>query len=134
MFSTMSYSAARPPISASAPCAARALPPPLRILLALLIFGELVFGTCYRLDGLPHSKIRTDDGDWVPCDNTARISHCCSSKDYCLENGLCLNAGANNYFSIQGCTDPSWPSPCVKSPQCEDNIRKQFLQRHRDHG
>lgn len=80
------------------------------------------------MDGLPYSKIRTDDGDWVPCDSSKSVSHCCSSKDYCLDNGLCLDAGANNYFSIQGCTDPSWPagSPCVTSPQCKKNLRKSF--------
>ncbi|KAK3693390.1 hypothetical protein B0T22DRAFT_505108 [Podospora appendiculata] len=88
----------------------------------LLCLADVVAGTCYKLDGTPYSKIRTDDGDWVPCDNTARISSCCSSKDYCLGNGLCLDAGANNYFSIQGCTDPSWPEPCTASPQCEHNL------------
>ncbi|KAK3392780.1 hypothetical protein B0H63DRAFT_515998 [Podospora didyma] len=83
--------------------------------------------TCYRLDGLPHTKIRPDDGDWIPCDSTATVSSCCSSKDYCLGNGLCLDAGANNYFSIQGCTDASWPQPCVSpTPKCKDNIRDEY--------
>ncbi|KAK3335241.1 hypothetical protein B0T19DRAFT_3333 [Cercophora scortea] len=94
----------------------------LAVIALLLCLADVVAGTCYKLDGSPYSKIRTDDGDWVPCDNTARISPCCSSKDYCLGNGLCLDAGANNYFSIQGCTDPSWPEPCTASPQCEHNL------------
>ncbi|KAK3341883.1 hypothetical protein B0T25DRAFT_355425 [Lasiosphaeria hispida] len=119
----MSYPSAS---AGSAPCAARVFSLALRALLAALVLSELVAGTCYRLDGLPYSKIRTDDGDWVPCNSDARISHCCSSKDYCLPNGLCLDAGANNYFSIQGCTDPSWPAPCVKSPQCQANIRDEY--------
>ncbi|KAK3936420.1 hypothetical protein QBC46DRAFT_357496 [Diplogelasinospora grovesii] len=93
------------------------------ILPVLLLAGARVSATCYRLDGLPYSKIRSDDGDWIPCDTNSRVSSCCSSKDYCMGNGLCLDAGANNYFSIQGCTDPSWPSPCISSPQCVSNIR-----------
>ncbi|KAK0624880.1 hypothetical protein B0T17DRAFT_255182 [Bombardia bombarda] len=92
-------------------------------LILSLFAADLVSGTCYKLDGAPYSRIRPDDGDWVPCDNTARVSSCCSSKDYCMGNGMCLDAGANNYFSLQGCTDPSWPAPCVTNPKCESNIR-----------
>jgi hypothetical protein len=37
-----------------------------------------------------------------------------------LGNGLCLDLASNNAFSIQGCTDPSWPNPCA-------NQFRQFL-------
>lgn len=78
---------------------------------------------CYRLDGSPFAKIRPDDGDWVPCDPAASVSTCCSVKDYCMGNGLCLDAGANNYFSIQGCTDQAWGQNCITRPECRDNLR-----------
>jgi hypothetical protein len=38
------------------------------------------------LDGTPFSKIRPDDGDWIPCDPSATASSCCSVKDYCMGN------------------------------------------------
>ncbi|KAK3329218.1 hypothetical protein B0H66DRAFT_596815 [Apodospora peruviana] len=113
-------------LSQAAATPAAPFPRLLLLLVLLAAAADLVAGTCYRIDGLPYSKIRTDDGDWIPCDNSATVSSCCSAKDYCLGNGLCLDAGANNYFSIQGCTDPSWPAPCVKTPQCEKNIQDEY--------
>ncbi|KAI1504097.1 hypothetical protein F5X99DRAFT_373433 [Biscogniauxia marginata] len=53
---------------------------------------------------------------WVPCNENAEVSACCSQDDYCLSNGLCLiqNAGSGNRYVIsqEGCTDPDWPEPC----------------------
>ncbi|OIW32020.1 hypothetical protein CONLIGDRAFT_629717 [Coniochaeta ligniaria NRRL 30616] len=99
------------------------------LLTATLLLTDIATAaaTCYRLDGTPFAKIRPDDGDWVPCDASASTSSCCSVKDYCLGNGLCLDAGANNYFSVQGCTDASWGSPCVTNAACKSNIRKLHL-------
>jgi hypothetical protein len=31
----------------------------------------------------------------------------------CLGTGLCLHLASNNAFSIQSCTDPSWPELCA---------------------
>lgn len=98
-------------------------------LVASLLLADFAAGaaaaTCYRLDGTPFAKIRPDDGDWVPCDpSAAGASSCCSVKDYCLGNGLCLDAGANNYFSIQGCTNAGWGAPCVTAAACRSNIRE----------
>ncbi len=61
--------------------------------LLLADFAAGAAATCYRLDGTPFANIRPDDGDWVPCDpSAAGASSCCSVKDYCLGNGLCLDA------------------------------------------
>lgn len=95
---------------------------------SLYLFGPAsVAATCYRLDGTPFAKIRADDGDWIACDASATVSSCCSTKDYCLGNGLCLDAGANNYFSVQGCTDQAWGKPCITNSACKGNIRKTDL-------
>ncbi|OIW32598.1 hypothetical protein CONLIGDRAFT_630271 [Coniochaeta ligniaria NRRL 30616] len=48
----------------------------------------------------------------IPCNPGDPVSHCCSESDFCLSNGLCLNAGGNNGYSVQGCTDKNWGAPC----------------------
>ncbi|PMD20531.1 hypothetical protein NA56DRAFT_704336 [Hyaloscypha hepaticicola] len=63
--------------------------------------------TCYYTDG---SADNSDDQ--LACDPTATVSACCGQTDYCLSNGLCLDAGANSLLAVQGCTDPKWSSPC----------------------
>lgn len=50
--------------------------------------------------------------DLYPCDATAEVSPCCSGLDFCLSNGLCLDAGSNNGFTQQGCTSKGWDFPC----------------------
>ncbi|OCK88893.1 uncharacterized protein K441DRAFT_668360 [Cenococcum geophilum 1.58] len=65
---------------------------------------------CYNPDGSLH-----EGGNWTACDPTAQYSTCCSEGDVCLSNGLCLDAGANNLLSTQGCTESTWThSPCHK--------------------
>ncbi|KAF2121694.1 hypothetical protein BDV96DRAFT_668429 [Lophiotrema nucula] len=47
----------------------------------------------------------------VPCNLTAEVSHCCSSLDKCLSNGLCIwDAKESSGISyVRGtCTDQSW--------------------------
>ncbi|KAJ6784698.1 hypothetical protein PWT90_00441 [Aphanocladium album] len=70
--------------------------------------------TCYSYEGkaLPMS----------PCDGSGSISPCCGDNDFCLSNGLCLNAGGNNAYSQQGCTDKDWKPPCKK--HCPGNVGK----------
>jgi len=67
----------------------------------------LVQATCYTTFG------DIQDGD-VPCDPDNDVSTCCSANDYCLSNGLCLDASANNVMTQQSCTDPNWGAPCHK--------------------
>src|ERR1700761_6331971 len=84
------------------------------VYLSVMMVGALAGSTCYQLDGTPYSKIRPDDGDWVPCDPSAQVSTCCSDKDYCMGNGLCLDAGANNMFSIQDAPMPHGHLPASR--------------------
>lgn len=77
---------------------------------------------CYRVDG----ELQDSKYGWVPCSPDRPSSPCCSGIDYCLDNGLCLNAGVvNNVFTIQGCTDPSWGGDCRKF--CPGSIGRYYL-------
>ncbi len=51
---------------------------------------------------------------WSPCNQDATVSTCCGSVDFCLSNGLCLDTAGDNFYTVQGCTDPSWGAPCSK--------------------
>ncbi|KAJ4159482.1 uncharacterized protein LMH87_008382 [Akanthomyces muscarius] len=72
----------------------------------LLLISTRAAATCYSYEGKELSA--------YPCNATAKISPCCGSDDLCLSNGLCLNAGGNNAFAQQGCTDRDWGAPCHK--------------------
>ena len=48
--------------------------------------------TCYYPDG----SVATGDR---PCNKSTAYSACCSTPDYCLTNGLCFDAGGNNYMT-----------------------------------
>jgi hypothetical protein len=52
----------------------------------------------------------------LPCSSTSSgaATHCCGGSDYCLSNGLCLNAGGSNEITQQGCTDKDWGKGCNK--------------------
>ena len=64
-----------------------------------------VDATCYNYEGKEMPNI-------YACDATAKVSPCCGSNDFCLSNGLCLDAGGNNGFTQQGCTSKNWDFPC----------------------
>ena len=66
-----------------------------------------VSGTCYALNGDSLSSF-----DVIACDPTAIVSRCCPSAVFCVDNALCLNAGSDNLWSIQGCTGSCWNAPC----------------------
>jgi hypothetical protein len=79
----------------------------IRAALFLSFSSSVAFATtCYTTEGQAINL--------VPCDPTANITTCCGLPDYCLSNGLCFNAGANNLLGNQGCTDPNWGAPCHK--------------------
>ena len=68
-------------------------------------------GKCYKVDG----NLQDAKYGWVPCNPDTPSGPCCSGVDYCLDNGLCLNAGVvNNLISVQGCTHPGWGGDCQK--------------------
>ncbi|KAK0704466.1 hypothetical protein B0H67DRAFT_350426 [Lasiosphaeris hirsuta] len=78
---------------------------------ALGLAGIAESANCYKVDG----KLQDTKYGWKPCNPDAAASPCCSAIDYCLDNGLCLNAGVvNNYITVQGCTDPTWGGSCRK--------------------
>ena len=64
-----------------------------------------VMAVCF----LPNGTVNTN---LVPCDPGSEVSTCCSTVDFCLSNGLCMDAGGNNGLTIQGCTAQNWGSPC----------------------
>lgn len=50
---------------------------------------------------------------WVPCNSTASVTNCCSPRDYCMSNGLCMDAVVDNMITQQGCTSENWDAqPC----------------------
>ena len=72
---------------------------------------------CYRQDGTAQDPTH----DWQVCFPDAEVSHCCSTVDYCADNGLCINAGvSNNHITVQGCTDVNWGKPCQR--RCQDKM------------
>ena len=73
--------------------------------------------TCYKPDG--------SVSKFFPCNLDAAISPCCNDVDFCMSNGLCLNGGSDNAFTLQGCTDPSWRAPCAKI--CDGPMRRWTL-------
>jgi hypothetical protein len=91
----------------------------LRFFLALLVPLLLVpswvaaqdtNSTCFRIDGTAKPAAE----GWLPCNPGAAASPCCDKNDFCLSNGLCLNAVGNNFIALQGCTSDSWEAPCNK--------------------
>ncbi|KAK8042877.1 hypothetical protein PG994_013360 [Apiospora phragmitis] len=74
--------------------------------------------TCFKRDGTLQQ-----DKNWLPCDPGAKASPCCDAGDFCMSNGLCLDAVGNQWFSAQGTTDSAGsakyccgPSDCCKQP------------------
>jgi hypothetical protein len=86
------------------------------VLISLLHFAQSQ-QICYGQDGVPFNNPSGgwNTSDYSPnvCSPDALVSSCCSTADFCLSNGLCLNTGGDNYFSLQGCTDKNWGSPCA---------------------
>jgi hypothetical protein len=74
--------------------------------------------TCYRVDG-------STDTSLTACDPSAAISPCCHAYEYCLSNGLCIGAGANNLLAVEGCTDAYWNTPC--QPYCKGGFLRVHL-------
>jgi len=71
-----------------------------------LVAAAQAVATCYKADGTP-SK-------FFPCNPDAAISPCCNDVDFCMSNGMCLNGGDDNGFTLQGCTDQNWRAPCTR--------------------
>ncbi|KAK8128669.1 hypothetical protein PG984_009777 [Apiospora sp. TS-2023a] len=59
-------------------------------------------GHCYKHDGT------LQQGNWLPCNPEAKVSYCCDAYDFCMSNGLCLNAAGNQWITSQGCTTSDW--------------------------
>lgn len=69
--------------------------------------------TCYRHDG-------TLASDMFPCYLGAKGSSCCGLGDFCMSNGLCLDAGGDQFMMVQGCTDPD-PTACSNGKICDED-------------
>lgn len=69
--------------------------------------------TCYWPDGSI-----AESGAGLPCGSNNEVSHCCSERDACLENGLCYGTGVGVPYR-GSCTDQNWNS--TKCPKlCND--------------
>ncbi|KAJ1337368.1 hypothetical protein MN608_00220 [Microdochium nivale] len=82
--------------------------PPLRqhlILLSTTLLASLASAACYDRGGTLRES-------WVACRPDLPTASCCSSSDFCMDNGLCLNAGGNQAYTQQGCTDRKWGPGC----------------------
>ncbi|RWA10335.1 hypothetical protein EKO27_g4786 [Xylaria grammica] len=60
---------------------------------------------CYDASGIERNG-------FFPCNTSAEVSICCGGTDYCLDNGLCLDASGDNIFTVQACTSATWDAPC----------------------
>ncbi|KAF2964529.1 hypothetical protein GQX73_g9038 [Xylaria multiplex] len=73
---------------------------------------------CYDTSG-------TERDGFFPCNTSAGVSVCCGGTDYCLDNGLCLDAFGDNIFTVQACTSATWDAPCKQYcpglPRCGQN-------------
>jgi hypothetical protein len=79
-------------------------------IIAVTVLASLTLATtCYDYSGNPQTSSFFNTS---ACDPSAATSSCCDWADFCLSNGLCFDAGSNNLLAVQGCTDPSWDSPC----------------------
>ena len=77
------------------------------VLLCGFIGPNAVATNCYNPDGSVEQEF-----NYTPCDPASPVSGvCCSTADYCLSNGMCFDAGANNLVSQGGCTDPLFRAP-----------------------
>ncbi|KAI0533728.1 hypothetical protein GGR58DRAFT_485534 [Xylaria digitata] len=74
-------------------------------LLLLLSVIRWSKAACYDTSGIER------DG-FFPCNTSAEVSICCGGTDYCLDNGLCLDAFGDNIFTVQACTSATWDAPC----------------------
>jgi hypothetical protein len=63
---------------------------------------------------------------FFPYNASAEVGVCCSGSDYCLDNGLCLDAAGDNIFTVQGCRFNTWEPPCKQ--YCPDLPRKFNIQ------
>ncbi|KAF7511490.1 hypothetical protein GJ744_004078 [Endocarpon pusillum] len=75
---------------------------------------------CFLPDGTNRNSLRgTAEGDYLPCDATAKVSMCCAlgrakDPDSCLPGGLCKSID-DEIFWRESCTDKTWKSPeCIK--------------------
>jgi len=81
--------------------------------------------TCYHPDGTPQQWHK-------PCNESAKVSHCCVESDACISNGYCFQQSDypqdwGNRITRASCTDPTFGSHSC--PQyCKDgkatNTRK----------
>ncbi|KAI0147729.1 hypothetical protein GGR57DRAFT_475712 [Xylariaceae sp. FL1272] len=69
--------------------------------------------TCFNVRGDPWSFVSSEPvEEWLPCNSTAEVTNCCGPRDYCMGNGLCMDAVVDNFISQQGCTSEDWEEPC----------------------
>ncbi|ORY54722.1 uncharacterized protein BCR38DRAFT_147102 [Pseudomassariella vexata] len=79
----------------------------------LLLASTAVEARCYNSKGTPWVFTNDEPVEaWMPCNLTAEVTNCCSPWDYCMSNGLCMDAVIDNVISQQGCTDKDWGEPC----------------------
>ncbi|KXJ90042.1 hypothetical protein Micbo1qcDRAFT_176604 [Microdochium bolleyi] len=79
---------------------------------------------CFDITGKANANFK-------PCLSLNGASPCCGQTDLCMDNGLCLNAGGNQAYTIQGCTDTNWNAPCrpiCKQGDLNDTMGMYYVQ------
>lgn len=86
----------------------------LPLVLALSFWTVAQAQECYTSKGFPWTYNNDEPVEgWVPCNRTAAVTNCCSPRDFCMTNGLCMDAVIDNMMSQQGCTSSKWDGrPC----------------------
>jgi hypothetical protein len=94
------------------------------ILLCVSALVSEILAECYYPDGKVAPGL-------IPCNSTAKVSHCCRDADVCLSNGLCFSTGLSSIVR-RGCTDSTWnettcPSFCTGGPEGRYNATPKDL-------
>lgn len=61
--------------------------------------------------------------NYSPCNESAPDSWCCTTMDFCIDNGHCIQETDNypNQISRGSCTDRSWNSKACQF-ECVDSV------------
>lgn len=85
------------------------------VLLTSTFLTTTTASNCFNSKGKLWSHVATLPIEpWIPCNSSAHaVSNCCAAQDYCMSNGLCMDAAVDNMMSQQGCTSKTWDrEPC----------------------
>lgn len=89
------------------------------LLLSLILLSSQAVAQCFLPNGTDRNSLPgVEKGDYLPCDNNAKVSMCCAlgrkqDPDSCLSNGLCKSKDDSVYWR-ESCTDRKWGPACLQ--------------------